>query len=77
VKYSYRNHELTFLFFCCRYHTGSLAFGAAIIAIVQLIMAILEYIDAKLKGKARFSDIFWRETWQRNEDLPVVNSGCT
>ncbi|KAK2566941.1 Choline transporter-like protein 4 [Acropora cervicornis] len=58
-----------------RYHTGSLAFGAAIIAIVQLIRAILEYIDAKLKGKARFSDIFWRETWQRNEDLPVVNSG--
>ncbi|XP_067057187.1 choline transporter-like protein 4 isoform X1 [Acropora muricata] len=32
-----------------RYHTGSLAFGAAIIAIVQLIRAILEYIDAKLK----------------------------
>ncbi|KAK3747927.1 hypothetical protein QZH41_008845, partial [Actinostola sp. cb2023] len=32
-----------------RYHTGSLAFGAAIIAIVQLIRAILEYIDHKLK----------------------------
>ena len=33
-----------------RYHTGSLAFGAAIIAIVQFIRAILEYVDHKLKG---------------------------
>jgi len=33
-----------------RYHTGSLAFGAAIIAIVQFIRAVLEYIDHKLKG---------------------------
>lgn len=32
-----------------RYHTGSLAFGAAIIAIVQFIRAVLEYIDHKLK----------------------------
>ncbi|XP_031574217.1 choline transporter-like protein 4 isoform X2 [Actinia tenebrosa] len=32
-----------------RYHTGSLAFGAAIIAIVQMIRAVLEYIDRKLK----------------------------
>ena len=32
-----------------RYHTGSLAFGAAIIAIVQFIRAVLEYIDKKLK----------------------------
>lgn len=32
-----------------RYHTGSLAFGAAIIAIVQFIRAVLEYIDNKLK----------------------------
>ena len=36
------------LFF--RYHTGSLAFGAAIIAIVQFIRAVLEYIDHKLRG---------------------------
>ena len=33
-----------------RYHSGSLAFGAAIIAIVQLIRITLEYIDRKLKG---------------------------
>jgi choline transporter-like protein 2/4/5 len=33
-----------------RYHTGSLAFGAAIIAIVQFIRAVLEYVDHKLKG---------------------------
>lgn len=32
-----------------RYHTGSLAFGAFIIAVVQLIRMILEYIDYKLK----------------------------
>jgi len=31
------------------YHSGSLAFGAAIIAIVQLIRITLEYIDRKLK----------------------------
>ena len=38
----------SFAFF--RYHTGSLAFGAAIIAIVQFIRAVLEYIDHKLRG---------------------------
>ncbi|XP_029815591.1 choline transporter-like protein 5 [Manacus vitellinus] len=32
------------------YHTGSLAFGALILAIVQLIRVILEYLDHKLKG---------------------------
>ena len=36
--------------FFIRYHTGSLAFGAAIIAIVQFIRAVLEYIDRKVKG---------------------------
>ncbi|PKU40007.1 choline transporter-like protein 5 [Limosa lapponica baueri] len=33
-----------------RYHTGSLAFGALILAIVQLIRVILEYLDHKLKA---------------------------
>ncbi|CAL1537804.1 unnamed protein product [Lymnaea stagnalis] len=33
-----------------RYHMGSLAFGSLIIAIVQMIRAILEYINRKLKG---------------------------
>ncbi|KAJ7334501.1 hypothetical protein OS493_014823 [Desmophyllum pertusum] len=33
-----------------RYHTGSLAFGSLIIAIVQLIRAGLEYLDHKLRG---------------------------
>ena len=32
------------------YHTGSLAFGAAIIAVVKLIRITLEYIHKKLKG---------------------------
>ncbi|TRY97300.1 hypothetical protein DNTS_020591 [Danionella cerebrum] len=33
-----------------RYHTGSLAFGSLILAIVQVIRVLLEYIDHKLKG---------------------------
>ncbi|XP_067218780.1 choline transporter-like protein 5-A [Chanodichthys erythropterus] len=33
-----------------RYHTGSLAFGSLILAVVQLIRVILEYLDNKLKG---------------------------
>ncbi|XP_061406268.1 choline transporter-like protein 2 isoform X1 [Lethenteron reissneri] len=32
-----------------RYHTGSLAFGSLILAIVQLIRVMLEYIDHKLR----------------------------
>ncbi|KAK3088621.1 hypothetical protein FSP39_021397 [Pinctada imbricata] len=32
-----------------RYHLGSLAFGALIIAIIQMIRVVLEYIDYKLK----------------------------
>uniref|UniRef100_A0A3B1JRP7 Choline transporter-like protein n=1 Tax=Astyanax mexicanus TaxID=7994 RepID=A0A3B1JRP7_ASTMX len=33
-----------------RYHTGTLAFGALILAIVQIIRVLLEYLDHKLKG---------------------------
>uniref|UniRef100_A0A8B9R3Y1 Choline transporter-like protein n=1 Tax=Anas platyrhynchos TaxID=8839 RepID=A0A8B9R3Y1_ANAPL len=33
-----------------RYHTGSLAFGSLILAIVQVIRVILEYLDHRLKG---------------------------
>ncbi|XP_063057528.1 choline transporter-like protein 5-B isoform X1 [Engraulis encrasicolus] len=33
-----------------RYHTGSLAFGALILSIVQFLRIILEYLDSKLKG---------------------------
>uniref|UniRef100_A0A8C9WCG5 Choline transporter-like protein n=1 Tax=Scleropages formosus TaxID=113540 RepID=A0A8C9WCG5_SCLFO len=33
-----------------RYHTGSLAFGALILSIVQVIRVLLEYLDHKLKG---------------------------
>ncbi|XP_051776149.1 choline transporter-like protein 4 [Erpetoichthys calabaricus] len=35
-----------------RYHVGSLAFGALILTIIQLIRIILEYLDHKLKGAA-------------------------
>nr|XP_034302598.1 choline transporter-like protein 2 isoform X2 [Crassostrea gigas] len=42
---------LSSLWRCFRYHLGSLAFGALIIAIVQMIRLLLEYVDAKLKGK--------------------------
>lgn len=34
-----------------RYHTGSLAFGALILAIVQIIRVMLEYLDQRLKGE--------------------------
>ncbi|XP_066498137.1 choline transporter-like protein 2 isoform X2 [Hoplias malabaricus] len=33
-----------------RYHTGSLAFGSLLLAIVQVIRVQLEYLDHKLKG---------------------------
>ncbi|XP_035879736.1 choline transporter-like protein 4 [Phyllostomus discolor] len=33
-----------------RYHTGSLAFGALILALVQIARVILEYVDHKLRG---------------------------
>uniref|UniRef100_A0A2I2Z7X3 Choline transporter-like protein n=1 Tax=Gorilla gorilla gorilla TaxID=9595 RepID=A0A2I2Z7X3_GORGO len=33
-----------------RYHTGSLAFGALILTLVQIARVILEYIDHKLRG---------------------------
>ena len=37
------------LCFFSRYHTGSLAFGAFLIALVQLIRIFLEYMNHKLK----------------------------
>ncbi|TSK87520.1 Choline transporter-like protein 2 [Bagarius yarrelli] len=37
-----------------RYHTGSLAFGSLILAIVQIIRVLLEYLDHKLKGVISF-----------------------
>ncbi|XP_060037710.1 choline transporter-like protein 2 isoform X1 [Erinaceus europaeus] len=33
-----------------RYHTGSLAFGALILAIIQIIRVMLEYLDQRLKA---------------------------
>ncbi|XP_051011956.1 choline transporter-like protein 2 isoform X4 [Acomys russatus] len=33
-----------------RYHTGSIAFGSLILAIVQIIRVILEYLDQRLKA---------------------------
>ncbi|KAM9502094.1 choline transporter-like protein 5-B isoform 4-T6 [Salvelinus alpinus] len=33
-----------------RYHTGSLAFGSLILALVQMSRIVLEYLDHKLKG---------------------------
>ncbi|XP_061550237.1 choline transporter-like protein 5-A isoform X1 [Phycodurus eques] len=33
-----------------RYHTGSLAFGALILSVVQLFQIILKYLEKKLKG---------------------------
>ncbi|MEE6523568.1 hypothetical protein FKM82_022547 [Ascaphus truei] len=36
--------------FSIRYHTGSLAFGSLILALVQIVRIILEYLDHKLKA---------------------------
>lgn len=36
-----------------RYHTGSLAFGSLIIAIIQIIRVMLEYVEYKLKAGGR------------------------
>ncbi|XP_072420591.1 choline transporter-like protein 2 isoform X2 [Chiloscyllium punctatum] len=33
-----------------RYHTGTLAFGSLLLALVQVIRVLLEYIDQKVKG---------------------------
>lgn len=41
----------TYLTTLCSYHTGSLAFGALILTLVQIARVILEYIDHKLRGK--------------------------
>ena len=35
---------------CYSYHTGSLAFGSLILAVVQMFRIVLEYLDHKLKG---------------------------
>lgn len=35
-----------------RYHTGSLAFGSLLLAVVQVIRVMLEYLDQRLKGMA-------------------------
>ena len=39
------------VFWCLSYHTGSLAFGSLILAVVQMIRMVLEYVHTKLKGK--------------------------
>ena len=36
---------------CFRYHTGTLAFGSLIIAIIKAIRAFIQYIEDKLKEK--------------------------
>lgn len=38
---------------CCRYHSGTVAFGSLIISIVRFIRLILDYIESKAK---KFSD---------------------
>ncbi len=60
------------LFF--RYHAGSLAFGSLILAIVQVIRVILEYLDQKLKGLAisLFSFFFSRCAFR---PLQLLNIG--
>ncbi|OQR86970.1 choline transporter-like protein [Achlya hypogyna] len=37
-------------YYCFRYHFGSLVFGAAIVAAVQFVRALLEYVDRQTQG---------------------------
>lgn len=41
----------TYYFLTVRYHIGSLAFGAFIIAVVQLIRIIIEFLEKQLRGQ--------------------------
>ena len=43
----YQFHQV----FLIRYHTGTLAFGSLIIAIIKAIRAMIQYIEEKLKEK--------------------------
>ena len=40
-----------FLFLLVRYHLGTIAFGALLLAIIKYIRLLLEYVDEKLKRK--------------------------
>ena len=57
ISFNKSAYSLLFLYF--RYHTGSLAFGALIIAIIQIIRFILGYIQRQLKKRkeARWAQI--------------------
>ena len=35
---------------CVRYHLGSIALGSFIIAVIQFIRAVLEYVDRQMKA---------------------------
>ncbi len=50
--------EIKIEFLNRRYHTGSLAFGSLIIALIQLARAALEYLDHKLNGKFKLFNAF-------------------
>ena len=45
----YHSNEIDVLSNHVRYHTGSVAFGSFLIALVTLIRMLLEYVDQKLK----------------------------
>jgi len=34
----------------CRYHLGSLCFGALVIVIAQIVQAVFSYIERKMNG---------------------------
>lgn len=54
---NHRKKNMNEFYFFSRYHTGTVAFGSLIIAIVRVIRVILEYIDHKLK---KFENPFTR-----------------
>ena len=49
--YMYDYSTDIFIMYSCSYHTGTMAFGALLLTLVQMIRMVLEYLDRKLKGK--------------------------
>jgi len=50
ATFNEKGHNIYLVHDCFSFHTGTIAFGAFIIAVIQMIRIILEYVDNKLKG---------------------------
>lgn len=57
---------------CHSYHTGSLAFGSLILAVVQMVRIVLEYLHHKLKGTPLLTK---KHTFPLSHNLMIVSDG--